>query len=109
MESVAASPDSKIAEAYAVLEAVEAALDGQPVSDFMLSFPVVAKAFALHGEAKARSGVVVDYMLLDTQFGKYDQATVTSDGRLEGVGVSRYRNKAFAYALEDLAEKVRRT
>lgn len=100
------STEAKLAEARAILEAVEAALDGQPVSEFMESFNIVLKAKVLREEADTRSGVVADSEEIDTPYGKYTQVTVSSDGTNEGVGTSRYPKKALSYALEDLAEKV---
>src|ERR1035437_7210700 len=39
------TPEAYIVELEAVLGAIEAVLSGQPVSDFMLSFPLVRKAY----------------------------------------------------------------
>lgn len=94
--------ESKLAEARAFLEAIEAVLEGEPVSDFMSSFPVVMKAQQLF-DAANNPTVILGF---DSE-GEFVTATVLLEAQLEGCGTSRNKAKALSYALEDLAAKVR--
>ena len=98
-----AESTSREVELNSVLEWVNMALDGEPVSDFATSFPIVARAQALFAETKERPSMVVDY----SHDGDYVTAQVTLSGRLLGVGTSRKSKNAVAYALEDLARAVK--
>lgn len=93
---------SALSEARAVLEAVEAALEGREVSDFMQSFPVVVKV-----QDVLRRADHPELMFSLKEVGEYTEAVVVLEASLEGVGTSRKRTKALAYALEDLAAKLR--
>lgn len=56
------TPEAALAEANAILEAIDYALDGNEPSDFMLSFPIVRKAWdavadKVHALAAAKTAV----------------------------------------------------
>lgn len=96
--------ENRLVQTSAELEAVTAALNGEPVSDFMSSFPAVMLAQALYGQSK-RAGSIA---LWDFGYeGEYTTATLTMSDGTVGSGTSRKREKALSYALEDLAQKVR--
>lgn len=91
-------------ELNSVLEWVNMAMDGQPVSDFAMSFPIVARAQDLYAQANSAGGIgFYDY----EYDGEYAKATVRLTSGGAGSGTSRKRNKALAYALEDLARVVK--
>jgi hypothetical protein len=90
-------------ELNSVLEWVNMAMDGEPVSDFALSFPIVARAQELFA-ATQRGGIgFYDY----EYEGEYATAKVTLTSGEVGTGTSRKRHKALSYALEDLARAVK--
>lgn len=90
--------ENKVAELQAQIEAFDAALRGERVSDFMASFPLVRRAMDLY--VQAHPTFVSD--------GEYTEATVFF-GDEQAKGLSRSPTKALAYALEEMAAKMRRS
>lgn len=83
----------------AQLEAVEAVLRGQPVSDFMTSFPLIASAQELFVRANTPEPLRYDVVKED----EYWRCTLYEGAVVRASGTSRNRLKAVAYALEQLA------
>ncbi len=103
-----------LAECRSILGWVEMAARGEAVPDFATSYPVINQIRELREGAVSPPALEAIQHALDTPFGLFLHVKVTSrdltfDGQeLVGEGISRKNAKAYAYALEDLAAKLRK-
>ena len=100
--------ENAAAESGALLEAVAAALKGEPVSDFMESFPVVAEARLTREAINAAADVAQERDDLRVAARKASEeadalAKELDETREDFLGAVRQRNEARAKALEEAA------
>lgn len=97
------SAEALLVQAEALLEAVQDVIDGKPVSDFMESFPLIARLRDRLAFTPSPQRVLgIDYGAPE---GDFTGVSVHWKG-VVGHGSSRNADRAVAYACEDLFKQL---
>jgi hypothetical protein len=92
-----------------LLMELDAALSGKMVQDQFVNHPLVKKASEVSNRAEKWADFPVRVLEVQTQYGPFQQATAYlkfGTETLEGWGLSRNKDRAVAYALEDLSDRI---
>lgn len=93
--------ETMLTESMAIIQSVDDLVEGRDISDFMESFPTLS---ALKERLNTGESVALQ---IGPLAGDEFIAVTARFGNVQGLGDSRKRNKAIAYALESLASQLK--